>query len=64
MHSNNKKEKKIQTRATLIIADINPKPVPSPKTCEEVNLIKRILKINCNSDSLQGLIDLLGASCG
>ena len=49
--------KNIQTHATFIIADINSKPVLSARTCEELNLIKRIFKINNESDSLQGLVE-------
>ena len=49
--------KKIQIRTTFIIADINSKPVLIVRTCEELNLIKRIFKINKESDILQGLIE-------
>ena len=44
---------KIHTRETFIMADINLTPVLRAKTCEELNLIKRIYEINCNTDDLQ-----------
>ena len=43
-------DKKIQTRATFIIADINSKPFLSARSGEELNLIKTIFKINNESD--------------
>ena len=51
------KNEKIHTRATFIIADINSTAVLCEKTCEELNLIKRIYEINCNADDLQELIE-------
>ena len=56
MYDNNTRQK-IQTPATFVIADVNSKPVLCAKSCEELNLIKRIFKINDNSDNLQGLIE-------
>ncbi len=41
---NGNKKQKIQIRATVVIADINSKPVLCAKACEELNLIKRIFK--------------------
>ena len=39
------------------MAAINSKLIHSAKSCEKINLIKRILKVNCNLDSLQGSIE-------